>query len=92
MIDHEFVDEVRASVERHLREIEWLFRPPVRLTILVRTPERPEQDFSVSDDAPEEVLAFVQRRFTAPEPGTRITPSGHSSRDAQIVQTEVSRG
>ena len=55
-------DQLQRTAETasyHLDEIKSLFKPGVKLTLLVRTPEHPDRDFLLSDDDLSEVSAAV---------------------------------
>lgn len=69
------VERVRLEAGRHLDAIARLFLPRCRTTVIVRDPETEEADFSLSNDDPEAIAAFVARRFTSPlESTVRIDP------------------
>ena len=48
-----------------LDEIRGLFRPGVKITLAVRSPEAPDRDFLMSDDDLAEVAAMIERRRAA---------------------------
>lgn len=55
------IDTVRDEIAEHLDEIRLLFKPGVKITVLVRTPDYPDRDFMLSDDDLGEVSAMVGR-------------------------------
>lgn len=58
-------DALRAVAEMvrfHMEEIRKGFKPGVRVTVLVRTPDHPRRDFMMTTDDPDEILKMVQRR------------------------------
>lgn len=52
---------------RLLGNLEKCFVKPVKLTVIVRSPGFPEQDFLVSDDDMAEIIKLVERRRDADE-------------------------
>lgn len=49
-------------IERHLAEIEKLFKPHVKLTLIARTPGNDEADVLMTKDDLSEVAKLIQRR------------------------------
>ena len=61
--------KLRAAYEavgRHMDEILGLFHPGAKITVLVRRPGAPGQDFLVTDDDLAEAIALIQRRIAEP--------------------------
>lgn len=52
--------EVAASMDR----IKTGFKPGVKITVLVRTPDYPDQDFLMTDDTDTEIMAAIERRMS----------------------------
>lgn len=46
----------------HLEKIRKLFKSPVKITLLVRTPNMPDQDFMLTDDEFDEIRKALNRR------------------------------
>jgi hypothetical protein len=57
--------EVQEIVAVHMDEIARLFKPGVKIAVLVRTPGFPDRDFMMTDDATSELIAMVERRAKA---------------------------
>ena len=61
-------DKLRNTYEivsEHMNSIIDLFRPGVKITVLVRTPDHPDRDFMLTSDDPVEALAMIERRISA---------------------------
>jgi hypothetical protein len=52
-------------VAHHMDKILEAFKAPVKITVLVRSPGFPEQDFCMTDDDLAEVAEMVERRREA---------------------------
>lgn len=48
----------------HLDKIEKCFKPGVKMTILVRRPGEPEQDFVMSNDTAEGIVGILDRSLS----------------------------
>jgi hypothetical protein len=59
------LQRVSQEVADYMDEIVALFKPGVRITVLVRTPDMPERDFCMTNDDPDEVVAMMLRRKEA---------------------------
>lgn len=57
--------KVQYTVAKHLEKILKLFRPGVKITILVRLPADSQADFLMTDDDLDEVIEAVHRRKEA---------------------------
>jgi hypothetical protein len=62
---NDLLQEVTQEVAAHMEEIVSFFKPGVKITVLVRTPDAPTRDFCMTDDDPDEVIAMMQRRKEA---------------------------
>lgn len=51
-------ERVQASMDEILAN----FKPGAKITVLVRTPDKPTADFCMTSDDLDEVIAMVQRR------------------------------
>jgi hypothetical protein len=51
----------RLEIERHLAEMETLFKPHCRLTLVIRNPEKPDGGLVFSRDDPTEVIECIKR-------------------------------
>lgn len=58
---------VREQVAVHLDEIATYFSGTPKLTICVRHPGQPEQDFLLTSDTLDEVILLLERSKTRPE-------------------------
>lgn len=56
---------VRDNVAASMEDIVRMFKPGVKITVLVRTPGKPTADFMMTDDQPGEIIAMVERRNAA---------------------------
>jgi hypothetical protein len=56
------LDRVRRRVNDYMIAISGLFRPGVKITVIVRSPGYPDRDFMMTDDKEAEVLALIERR------------------------------
>jgi len=61
-----------ALVGESMNEIISVFNPGVKITVLVRRPGFPEQDFLMTDDDLSEAISLINRRVAANTP-----PKGH---------------
>ena len=59
------LEQTQQTVAGHMDEILRLFKAGAKITVLVRFPDRPTADFMMTDDAPDEIIAMVQRRQKA---------------------------
>ena len=53
---------------QHLNTIAALFKPGVEITLLVRRPGKPTQDFMLTSEGPDaadKLIAMIERRFAA---------------------------
>jgi hypothetical protein len=59
-----FLDLIRVQelVANHMDKMKKLFRPGVKIAVLVRTPGIPERDFVMTDDALPELRKMLDRR------------------------------
>jgi hypothetical protein len=48
-----------------MAEIVSLFKPGVKITVLVRVPGHPTRDFMMTDDQHDDIIEMVQRRKSA---------------------------
>ncbi len=48
-----------------MEEVRALFLPGVKLTVIVRRPGKPEHDFMMTDDDPDEAVALIHRRIAS---------------------------
>jgi hypothetical protein len=62
------VQDVAAIVAAHMEDIESLFLPGSKITVLVRRPEKPDgsQDFILTNDTIEDAIGALQLRQRAP--------------------------
>lgn len=58
---------VQQAASDHLDEIKVMFKPGVKVTLLVRTPTHPDRDFVMTDDDMAEAVAMLERRAKAEE-------------------------
>lgn len=56
------LSEVQAEVAAHMDDIVSLFKPGVKITVMVRTPGFGERDFMLTDDTIAELRAMLDRR------------------------------
>ena len=54
-------------VERAMNDIFTQFVDGARITVIVRIPGKPEQDFMMTNDEPAQVSALIARRMSAGE-------------------------
>jgi len=80
LIDRKIV-QASAACERHLIEMEKLFAPHVRLTLLVRNTQAEDSDIFLSVDNIDDVIAAITRLKTSPE----CTPAGLASGEWAIT-------
>lgn len=57
------LSDVQEMVGDYMDRIVKMFKPGVKITILVRTPDHPTRDFCMTDDNLDEVIAMVERRI-----------------------------
>lgn len=57
--------QVYDAVGGHMDDILSHFKPGAKITVIVRRPGLPEQDFMITDDDPLEAIALINRRITA---------------------------
>lgn len=46
----------------HMGEIVKLFKPGVKIALIVRRPDHPDQDFMMTDDTLDEIKSLIERR------------------------------
>ena len=70
------IDDTAQRVQWHLDEIERLFKPGVKITLLVRTPSHPDggRDFLMTNDRVGDAIAAIRRRILAGEDAIRERP------------------
>lgn len=56
---------VQHDVSDYLDDIKNLFKPGVKIAVLVRTLGYPERDFMMTDDTYDELIAMIERRKKA---------------------------
>ena len=56
------LQEAQEEVAIHMNEIVRLFKPGVKITIMIRTPGKPNYDFLMTDDDLSELHAMIDRR------------------------------
>ncbi len=56
------LQNAQEAVADYMDRIVKLFKPGVKITVVVRTPDFPERDFVMTDDAFCEVVATLNRR------------------------------
>lgn len=56
------LQNVGGIVSEHMEAIVACFKPGVKITVLVRTPDHPTRDFCMTDDNLAEVIEMVKRR------------------------------
>lgn len=57
------LDKARTIVASHMDGILSIFHPGAKITVLVRRPGEPTQDFMMTDDDPSEAIAMIERRI-----------------------------
>lgn len=68
----ELLQRAAERVQDSMDAILTNFKPGAKITVLVRTPDKPTADFCMTSDDLEEVIAMVQRRKgDTPSPETR---------------------
>lgn len=55
----------QVNVADHMDSILRVFKPGAKITVIVRRPGQPEQDFLMTDDDLEEVSRLIERRRVA---------------------------
>ena len=53
--------DVQERVSIHMDNILALFKPGAKVTVLVRRPDLPEQDFMMTSDTLPEIVAMIER-------------------------------
>lgn len=59
------LEVVQNDVSDYMDGIKKLFKPGVKIAVLVRTPGYPERDFMMTDDTTGELAAMIERRAKA---------------------------
>jgi hypothetical protein len=59
------LEHAQAYTAEQMTRIKAQFKPGVKITVAVRTPDLPERDFLMTDDEPAEVIAMLERRILA---------------------------
>ena len=68
----DLLQRAAERVQDSMDEILANFKPGAKITVLVRTPDKPTADFCMTSDDLDEVIAMVQRRKgEAPSPPSR---------------------
>tara|TARA_R110002012_G_C11673164_1_gene613298 strand:+ start:9819 stop:10046 length:228 start_codon:yes stop_codon:yes gene_type:complete len=68
----DLLQRAAERVQDSMDEILANFKPGAKITVLVRTPDKPNADFCMTSDDLDEVIAMVQRRKgDTPPPQTR---------------------
>lgn len=62
MSDNPKVRHVAEQVSDHMEQIVALFKPGVKIAVMVRTPGFPDRDFMLTDDTIPELRAMLDRR------------------------------
>ena len=57
------LEQVAGTVSYHMEKIVENFKPPVQITVLVRRPGFPEQDFCLTDDDLKLAIEALNRRL-----------------------------
>jgi hypothetical protein len=58
----DLLQRAAERVQESMDEILANFKPGAKITVLVRTPDKPTADFCMTSDDLDEVIAMVQRR------------------------------
>jgi len=58
--------EAQEQVSDYMDQIVACFKPGVKITVMVRTPDFPGRDFMLTDDEFPEISAMLARRMAAP--------------------------
>ena len=58
---------IQERVADHMDEIHGYFKPGIRVTVIVRTPDFPDRDFLMTADDIPALIDLLQRRATAGE-------------------------
>lgn len=56
------LEDVSIEVSGHMDSILECFKPGAKITVLVRQPGFPDQDFMLTSDSPDEAIALIERR------------------------------
>lgn len=59
------LETARANVAEHMDSILRIFKPGAKITVMVRRPGQPEQDFLMTDDDLAEAVKLIGRRQAA---------------------------
>ena len=59
------LSDVADEVAGHMNDIKSLFKPGVKIAVMVRTPGFPDRDFLMTDDGTDELIDMLQRRKVA---------------------------
>lgn len=55
--------DLQLKIERYLAGIEKLFKPDVKITLIVRFPGKDDADVLLTRDSKQEVIKVIERRF-----------------------------
>lgn len=61
----EKIKMVQSECSFYLDKIAELFRPEVKITLVVRTPGKEDRDFTMSSDDLKEAIKTIERRMAA---------------------------
>jgi len=56
---------VQQKVSNHMDSILSNFKSGAKITVIVRIPDEPEQDFMLTNDNPVQAIELIQRRIDA---------------------------
>ena len=59
------LERAQDIVAGYLDEIRTVFKPGIKITVLVRTPNEPGRDFIMTDDTEADLTAMIARRMKA---------------------------
>lgn len=59
------LSDVQEMVADHMDEITAMFKPGVKITVLVRVPNLPDRDFMMTNDDHAELIKMIERRAKA---------------------------
>lgn len=57
------LEEVQQTIGRYMELIVGCFKPGARITVIVRMPGFPDQDFCMTSDDPQQAIALLERRI-----------------------------
>jgi hypothetical protein len=57
------LERMQGIVAGHLDDIKALFKPGIKIAVMVRTPGAPDRDFIMTDDTDAELIAMINRRM-----------------------------